>query len=138
MSHYLTAEDLTEYELPAGPVAAALFWQTCGLLYEYRSTPYHLHRLHPQTMGSLDRPYWMNGSPSWLTLYQPMTHMCVMSSHKPIRIYMGGLILGVNTLYSHFIFFKLFPMVGKGSKNSMRKYKTARTSMLAGWGCVCK
>ncbi len=24
-----------------------------------------------------------------LTLYQPMTHVCVMSSHKPIRIYMG-------------------------------------------------
>ncbi len=24
-----------------------------------------------------------------LTLYQPMTHICVMSSHKPIRIYMG-------------------------------------------------
>ncbi len=28
-----------------------------------------------------------------LTLYQSMTHICVMSSHKPIRIYMGGLIL---------------------------------------------
>ncbi len=37
-----------------------------------------------------------------------------MSSHKPIRIYMGGLILGVNTLYRLFRFFKLFPMVGKG------------------------
>ncbi len=24
-----------------------------------------------------------------LTLYQPMTHICVMSSHKPIKIYMG-------------------------------------------------
>ncbi len=35
-----------------------------------------------------------------------------MSSHKPIRIYMGGLILGVNTLYRLFYFFKLFPMVG--------------------------
>ncbi len=23
-----------------------------------------------------------------LTLYQPMTHICVMSSHEPIRIYM--------------------------------------------------
>ncbi len=43
-----------------------------------------------------------------------MTHICVMSSHKPIRIYMGGLILGVNTLYRLFCFFKLFPMVGKG------------------------
>ncbi len=37
-----------------------------------------------------------------------------MSSHKPIRTYMGGLILGVNTLYRLFCFFKLFPMVGKG------------------------
>ncbi len=26
---------------------------------------------------------------SRLTLYQPMTHICVMSSHKPIRIYTG-------------------------------------------------
>ncbi len=32
-----------------------------------------------------------------LTLYQSMTHICVMSSHKPIRIYMGGFILDVNT-----------------------------------------
>ncbi len=45
---------------------------------------------------------------------QPMTHICVMSSHKPIRIYMGGLILGVNTLYMLLCFFKLFPMLGKG------------------------
>ncbi len=30
-----------------------------------------------------------------LTLYQPMTTFAVMVSHKPIRIYMGGLILGV-------------------------------------------
>ncbi len=46
-----------------------------------------------------------------------MTHnyiICVMSSHKPIRINMGDLILGVNTLYRLFCFFKLFPMVGKG------------------------
>ncbi len=46
-----------------------------------------------------------------------MTHICVMSSHKPIRIYMEGLILGVNTLYRLFCFFKLFTMVGKGLKN---------------------
>ncbi len=37
-----------------------------------------------------------------------------MSSHKPIRISMGVLILGGNTLYRLFCFFKLFPMVGKG------------------------
>ncbi len=30
---------------------------------------------------------------------------------------MGGLILGVNTLYRLFCFFKLFPMVGKGLKH---------------------
>ncbi len=43
-----------------------------------------------------------------------MTHICVISSHKPIRIYMGGLILGFNTLYRLFCFFKLLPMVCKG------------------------
>ncbi len=51
-----------------------------------------------------------------LTLYQPMTRMCVMSSRKPIRLYMEGLILGVNTWYRLFCFFKLFPIVGKGLK----------------------
>ncbi len=35
-------------------------------------------------------------------------------SHNGIRIYMGGLIPGVNTLYRLFCFFKLFAMVGKG------------------------
>ncbi len=43
-----------------------------------------------------------------------MTHICIMRSRKPIRIYMGGLILGVNTLYRLFCFFQLFSMVGKG------------------------
>ena len=33
-------------------------------------------------------------------------------SHKPIRIYIGVLILGVNTLYMFFCFFKLFAVVG--------------------------
>ncbi len=42
--------------------------------------------------------------------------MCAMISHKPIMIHMGGLVLGVNTLYRLFCFFKLFPMVGKGLK----------------------
>ncbi len=54
-----------------------------------------------------------------LTLYQPMTHMCVMSSHKPIRMYMGFLVLGVNTIYRLFCFFKLFPMVGKGLNKAL-------------------
>ncbi len=53
-----------------------------------------------------------------LTLYQPMTHICVISSDKPIRMYIGVLILGVNTLYRLFCFFKLFPMVGKGLRTS--------------------
>ncbi len=53
-----------------------------------------------------------------ITLYQPIMRICVMSSHKPIRIYMGGLILaiGINTLYKLLCFFNLFPMVGKGLK----------------------
>ncbi len=38
--------------------------------------------------------------------------------HNRIRICMGGLILGVNTLHMLFCFFKLFPMVGKGLKSS--------------------
>ncbi len=42
-----------------------------------------------------------------------------MSSHKPIIIYMGGLIVGVNTLYRLFCFFKLFPIVGKGLKGGV-------------------
>ena len=33
-------------------------------------------------------------------------------THKAIRIYMGGLILGVNTLYMLFCFFKLLAVVG--------------------------
>ena len=53
-----------------------------------------------------------------------MTHICVMSSHKPIRIYMGVLILGVNTLYRLFCFFKLFLMVGKGLKAAVDSYLT--------------
>ena len=34
------------------------------------------------------------------------------NTHKPIRIYIGGLILGVNTLYMLSGFFKLFAVVG--------------------------
>ncbi len=49
-----------------------------------------------------------------LTLYCPMTPYSVMVFHKPIIIYMEGLILGGNTLYRLFCFFKLFLKVGKG------------------------
>ena len=45
-----------------------------------------------------------------LTLYQPMTYICVMSVllffHKSIRIYMEVIMLGANTLYSDFCLFK--------------------------------
>ena len=54
-----------------------------------------------------------------LTLYQPMTYICVMSSINPYE-YMGVLILGVNTLYRLFCFFKLFLMVGKGLKDTSK------------------
>ncbi len=36
------------------------------------------------------------------------------NTHKLMGFYVEGLILGVNTLYWLFCFFKLFPMVGKG------------------------
>ncbi len=60
---------------------------------------------------------------SWLyfTLHQPTMHIYIMGSHKPIMIYMGGLILGINTLYRLFCFFKLFPMVGKGLNQTTKK-----------------
>ena len=41
---------------------------------------------------------------SFLTLYQPMKHICVMSvllfSHKSIRIYMEVIVLGTSAFYS--------------------------------------
>ena len=37
-------------------------------------------------------------------------------THKAIRIYIGGLILGVNTLYMLFCFFKLLAVVGNELK----------------------
>ncbi len=43
-----------------------------------------------------------------------MTRIRVISSHLPIKNLYGELILGVNTLYRLFCFFKLFSMVGKG------------------------
>ena len=36
------------------------------------------------------------------------------NAHKLIRIYMGGLILGVNTLYMLSCFLQQFALVGKG------------------------
>jgi len=40
------------------------------------------------------------------------------NAHKLIRIYMGCLILGVNTLYMLSCFLKQFALVGKGLKSS--------------------
>ncbi len=45
----------------------------------------------------------------------PTNDVYLRHDRTPIKVYMGGLILGVNTLYRLFCFFKLFPMVGKGS-----------------------
>ena len=39
------------------------------------------------------------------------------NAHKLIRIYIGGLILGVNTLYMLSCFLKQFALVGKGLMN---------------------
>jgi len=36
------------------------------------------------------------------------------NAHKLIRIYMGGLLLGVNTLYMISCFLRLFALLGKG------------------------
>ncbi len=58
-----------------------------------------------------------------------MTRICVMRSHKPTIIYMGDLILGVNTLYRVLCFFKLFPMVGKGLKYAIHSYGLMEVSM---------
>ena len=51
-----------------------------------------------------------------LTLNQPLTHKCACGLHKPIRIYMGVLILGVNTLYTVFYLVYEIPMVWKELK----------------------
>ncbi len=58
-------------------------------------------------------------------------YICVMSSLKPIRLYMGGLILGVNTLYRFFCFSKLFPMVGKGLM--VQRHGTSISLLISEW-----
>ena len=47
-----------------------------------------------------------------LTIAPCSSQMSPEDTHKSIRIYIGGLILGVNTLYMFFCFFKLFAVVG--------------------------
>ena len=46
-----------------------------------------------------------------------------MVYHKFIRIYMGGLIFGINTLYMFVRFFKQFLMVGKGLTSAPERAK---------------
>jgi len=52
-----------------------------------------------------------------LKTYAPYTaHMSLENAHKLIRIYMGGLILGVDALYMLSCFLKQFALVGKRIK----------------------
>jgi len=43
------------------------------------------------------------------------------NAHKLIRIYMEGLLLGVNTLYMLYCFLKQFALVGKGLRQARSK-----------------
>ncbi len=65
-------------------------------------------------LDCLTNEYGLLGLIHSLTLHKPMTHiiLCVMSSHNPIRIYMG---IYINTLYRLFCLLKL---VGKGLKGA--------------------
>ena len=47
-------------------------------------------------------------------------------THKAIRIYIGGLILGVNTLYMLFCFFKLLAVVGSSQMSPEDTHKAIR------------
>ncbi len=65
---------------------------------------------------------------SYTEPYTPYSvQKCTSSS---IRIYMGGLILGVNTLYRFVCFFKLFIIGGKGLRDTQ-----IETRSLAGKKC---
>jgi len=100
-----------------GVMAEGLIPDQVILHVEYRNRPYHLN-LTCTCTNTVQLPA------TCIILYQPMTHICVMSVrffHKSIRIYMEVIILGANTLYSVFCFFKAFlpeqvwsGMVGKG------------------------
>ncbi len=72
------------------------------------SVKWEVKELMSQHNSYVDTLLKVRANATILTLYQPMTHICVMSCHKPIRIYMGGLILGVNTLYRLFCFLSCF------------------------------
>ena len=56
----------------------------------------------------------------YIELYQPMMH--TLRHELAIRIYMGLLILGVNTVYIAFCFARTLAMVGKGLRFKSYKY----------------
>ncbi len=60
-----------------------------------------------------------------------MTPYGVMNSQKPIRLHMGGLILGVNILNRLVCFFKLFPMGCKELNATSGDFRTLVVT------CVC-
>jgi len=65
-------------------------------------------------------------------------HISVMRFHKPIAIYMGALILGINTLYILFCFFKLFLIVGKGlalKLTRVHREKVVVATYILAYGC---
>ena len=61
-------------------------------------------------------------------------------THKPIRIYIGGLILGINTLYMLFYFFKLLAVVGNELKVHVDSLNVCRVeaSVIVAWKSTVK
>jgi len=55
--------------------------------------------------------------------------MSLENAHKLIRIYMGDLIVGVNTLYTLSCFLKQFALVGKRVNSSYSQYIENRTTV---------
>jgi len=52
--------------------------------------------------------------------------MSLENAHKLVRIYMGSLIVGVNTLYTLSCFLKQFALVGKGLRMKVEHYLRER------------
>ncbi len=77
MSHYLTVDDLNEYELPAGPIATLFFLPT-SLSSTSSSLPpalLPLHRsLHPQPLPPLFPPAHVDAAPP---LFGPNTYQAI-------------------------------------------------------------
>ena len=80
-----------------------------------------VHAPHLCTCHNVSRLYSSSAHPKpdmqilpFNSLNLPQTHKRVQSLHKPIRIYMGVIILGTNTLYINFCLLKEIPMASKG------------------------